>query len=100
MKENLRTKLITVINLENVICDGIDEEKDYAKVIEQVVDFEAKINLQITFIDTFVKERISACTLNTILFTTIQREIKVKLFILTIKKFSGELCGYQSHTRI
>ena len=63
MKENLRTKLITVINLENVICDGIDEEKDYAKVIEQVVDFEAKINLQITFIDTFVKERISACTL-------------------------------------
>ena len=62
MKETLKTKLITVMDLDKVICDGIDEEGDYAKVMEQSMDFEVKINLQITSIDTFVKEKSSART--------------------------------------
>lgn len=96
MKETLKCKLETIMELDKVIADGIEEDDDYAKVMEQSMDFEVKINLQLASIDTFVKEKGSIRTSNAIPSATTQTDVKVKLPTLIIKKFSGEPCEYQS----
>ena len=95
MKETLKNKLVIVMELDKVICDGIEEDDDYAKVLEQSLDFEVKINLQLASIDTFIKENSTSRTSNTIPSATAM-DVKVKLPTLTIKRFSGEPCEYQS----
>ena len=57
MKETLKNKLDTIMDLDKIIADGIEEDEDYAKVMEQSMDFEVKIKLQLASINTFVKEQ-------------------------------------------
>ena len=104
MRETLHGRLLKVMELDQILAEQIEEDDDYNQCINASGEYEVKIKLEIKAIETFLTKHTKSSPKtvqidsrpapSTPSFS--QSGVKVKLPTLTIKKFSGNPCEYQS----
>jgi len=93
VRDTVKEKFEIIKDLNGKIADEVEDDEDYAKIIDENMEFEVTFNSKLNLVKKFLEKKAAPPTVTQA--AQPRASIDVKLPKLNIKKFSGNANDYQ-----